>query len=107
MYERRKAIVIGASNYEDSNYKNLLLTRNNASRIYKRLISLGYDVATDDKLIGTVNYIDMERAIKGLFRNKNIESNNTLLPYYCGYISISYRPGYTTGLEAVIVQVYH
>ena len=82
---KRRAIIIGVSDYDDKNLQELECCRNDAARISETLGKLGYEIADNHKLIGYVKYDIMREAVYDFFDNKKSGAEDTLLFYYSGH----------------------
>ena len=51
--------------------------------MYELLISLGYEISSNNKLTGTVRWIEMREAIRRFF-TQNVKSKDTLV-YFSGH----------------------
>jgi len=83
--EKRKALIIGISDYNDKNLPELAFCKNDGEKMYLLMKGLNYEIPDNFKLIGNVNYNTMRRAIIDFFRDKNIKPKDTLLFYYSGH----------------------
>src|ERR1051326_1210326 len=84
-YDRRKALVISISNYENNNLHSLDFCDNDGEEMYQLLRSLGYQISDDYKLIGKVKYESMRESIMDFFTDPDITAEDTLLFYYSGH----------------------
>lgn len=80
----KRALVIGISDYDNDNLEYLSFCKNDGNEVYELLVSLGYEISSDNKLIGTVRWIEMREAIKRFF-TQNVKSKDTLLFYFSGH----------------------
>jgi S-DNA-T family DNA segregation ATPase FtsK/SpoIIIE len=82
---KRKALVIGVSDYQDENLENLDFCKNDVSVISELLRKNGYDLPENKILIGKVSYGVMKKAIISFFRDKDTNTDDTLLFYFSGH----------------------
>jgi DNA-binding beta-propeller fold protein YncE len=82
---KRRAIIIGVSDYEDNSLRELDFCRNDAAKMLEILEKLGYEIADNHKLMGYVKYDVMREAIYDFFDNKKSGAEDTLLFYYSGH----------------------
>ena len=80
---RRKALIIGISNY--NSLIPLDLCKDDGEEVYKVLSSQAYEISDNHKLIGNVPYGDMRKAIVSFFKSHDNRPKDTLLFYYSGH----------------------
>ena len=80
---RKKAIVIGISNYDLLQPLNFCKT--DGIKVYELLRSLGYEILDKHRLIGRVEWEDMRNATVDFFLNRNVRPKDMLLFYYSGH----------------------
>jgi hypothetical protein len=78
----KRALVIGISDYDK--LEHLSFCKNDGNEVYELLISLGYEISSNNKLTGTVRWTEMREAIKRFF-TQNVKSKDTLLFYFSGH----------------------
>jgi hypothetical protein len=82
---RRKALIIGVSEYENNDLKPLPFCKQDADKMFDLLKSQGYLIPNDRNLIGEVKAHQMKDAIYDFFTEENIKSQDLLLFYYSGH----------------------
>lgn len=78
----KRALIIGISDYD--NLAHLSFCKNDGNELYELLISLGYEIASNNKLTGTVKWTEMREAIRKFF-TQDVKSKDTLLFYFSGH----------------------
>ena len=78
---KRKALIIGISDYTDPRLEELEFCKNDGEEMYEILESLGYE---SNKLLGEVKEEKAKDAIYDFFSDKN-QADVTLLFYYSGH----------------------
>jgi Caspase domain len=81
---RKKAIIIGISQYSDKNIEPANVCERNGQEMYNTLISIGYEILYNHKLLGAVKYETMRDTISNFFIN-DVHPNDTLIFYYSGH----------------------
>ena len=85
MVQKRKALVISVSYYQDENLEDLDFCKNDGNEMFKFLKKNGYDIIEDRKLVGKVKYSEMKTVLIDFFRNEEINPSDTLLFYFSGH----------------------
>lgn len=81
---KRKALIIGISDYTDPRLEELEICKNDGEEMYETLESLGYEISENNKLLGEVKEEKVKDAIYDFFSDKN-QADDTLLFYYSGH----------------------
>jgi len=81
----KKALIISVSDYQDETLENLESCKNDGEEMFKVLTNLGYEIPSERKLVGKVNYQDMKEAIIQFFRHGSVKPQDTLLFYFSGH----------------------
>ena len=82
---RKKALIIAISEYNDNHLRPLEFCKNDGERMYDLLVSLGFEISDNHKLIGYTQFDSMRRAIYDFFNNRKTKADDTLLFYYSGH----------------------
>lgn len=85
MEGKRKALVIGISEYTDQSLPKLDFCKNDGNEMYKTLIELGYEIPQNQKIIGEANKKTIEDTIIDFFRDESVSTSDTLLFYFSGH----------------------
>jgi tetratricopeptide (TPR) repeat protein len=83
MESKRRALVIGISDYE--NLGSLTFCRNDGHGMVDVLSSLNYEMLENNVMLGNVRWENMRDAIYDFFSNENVKPTDTLLFYYSGH----------------------
>src|SRR5215510_12682477 len=82
----KKALIIAVSNYDESSgLKSINFCKNDGEDMYNVLISQGYDIPIDRKLVGHVDHLSLKNAIYDFFTNEDNKPDDTLVFYYSGH----------------------
>ncbi len=81
---RRKAIIVSVSVY-NTNLQPLDFCQKDGQEMYDLLMSLGYDISSNYRLIGEVKYEAMREAIIDFFTEADTKAEDTLLFYFSGH----------------------
>jgi tetratricopeptide (TPR) repeat protein len=84
---RKKALIIGISEYDNSRLPNLHFCKGDACKIYQLLRSreCGYEIPENRKLIGSIKYVDVRDSLDDFFNPKNSGPGDTLIFYFSGH----------------------
>ncbi len=85
MGEKKKAMVVAVSKYDNEQVQDLPFCENDGESMHSTLKSLGYEIAEKNVLIGKINGIQMKDAIYDFFNDRTIRSKDTVLFYYSGH----------------------
>src|SRR6187431_1274457 len=81
--DRKKALVIGISDYDD--LMSLNLCKNDADELSRVLEKQGYELTDKNKLTGRVTAKTMREAIYDFFNDDYVKPKDTLLFYFSGH----------------------
>ena len=81
----KKALIVGVSEYEDSNMQKLDFCKNDGEKMYEILNSVGYKVLNNASMTGHVKFENMRNAIYDFFNDPNNKFDDTLVFYYSGH----------------------
>ena len=80
----KKALIVSVSSYEK--LRNLDFCKKDGEEIYSILKNLGYQISSDNTLIGgQVKYEILRKSLIKFFTNSDIRSKDTLLFYFSGH----------------------
>ena len=82
---RKKALVIGVSQYEDDGLQPLDFCEEDGRQMYSVLKELGYEITESNNLIGKVEGNRMRDTIVDFFTDRKINSTDTVLFYFTGH----------------------
>ena len=84
LQEKRRALIIAVSEYNNP-LQQLPFCKNDGEEIYEVLMSLGYRIPDNKKLVGQVKGNQIKDAIYDFFDDETINSQDTILFYYSGH----------------------
>ncbi len=87
--EKKKALVIAVSRYDDESLASLDFCENDGKQMHAVLKEIGYEIPESNKLTGYVEGIKMSDAIIEFFSNPDIKSSDTILFYFSGHGVVS------------------
>jgi hypothetical protein len=83
---KRKALIIGISQYDNSNkFSNLDICENDANEVYNVLKNQAYDISENAKLIGRVKWSKMRDELIDFFADDTLRPDDTLFFYFSGH----------------------
>jgi tetratricopeptide (TPR) repeat protein len=80
---KKRALIIGVSDYDK--LQPLTFCRNDASSMFRLLLSLGYEIEDNTNLSGYVRWQDMRDIIIEYFNNSKVRRDDTVIFYFSGH----------------------